>query len=89
MRRPSHGYKTPRSAVPIRTSNRFSALSDAPTEKPDESALVIGDSIVWNVKIETPDTRGRTGTTFQAGKSHTHPGHPIHPTTILKHGQPY
>ncbi len=31
------------SSVPIRTSNRFSPLSDAPTEKPDESALVIGD----------------------------------------------
>ncbi|KAL0148586.1 hypothetical protein M9458_056133, partial [Cirrhinus mrigala] len=39
-----------------RTSNRFSPLSDAPTEKPDESALVIGDSIVRNVKIETPAT---------------------------------
>ncbi len=36
--------------------NRFSPLSDAPTEKPDESALVIGDSIVRNVKIETPAT---------------------------------
>ncbi len=31
----------------------------------------------------------RTGTKFQAGKSHTHPGHPIHPQQILKHGQPY
>ncbi len=31
-------------------------LSDAPTEKPGESALVIGDSIVRNVKIETPAT---------------------------------
>ncbi len=45
-----------RSSVPIRTSNRFSPLSDAPTEKPGESALVIGDSIVRNVKIETPAT---------------------------------
>ncbi|MGL6082244.1 MAG: hypothetical protein ACRC4N_07165, partial [Gammaproteobacteria bacterium] len=27
---------------------------------------------------------GRTGTKFQAGKSHTHPGHPIHPQQILK-----
>ncbi len=44
------------SSVPIRTSNRFSPLSDAPTEKPGESALVIGDSIVRNVKIETPAT---------------------------------
>ncbi len=31
--------------------------------------------------------QGRTGTKFQAGKSHTHPGHPIHPQ--LKHGLPY
>ncbi len=45
-----------RSSVPIRTSNRFSPLSDEPTEKPGESALVIGDSIVRNVKIETPAT---------------------------------
>ncbi len=51
VRRPSHGSKH-RSSVPIRTSNRFSPLSDAPTEKPGESALVIGDSIVQNVKIE-------------------------------------
>ncbi len=55
VRRPSRGSKH-RSSVPIRTSNRFSPLSDAPTEKPDESALVIGDSIVRNVKIETPAT---------------------------------
>ncbi|KAL0148844.1 hypothetical protein M9458_055853, partial [Cirrhinus mrigala] len=45
-----------RSSVPIRTSNRFSPLSDAPIEKPDESALVISDSIVRNMKIETPAT---------------------------------
>ncbi len=45
-----------RSSVPIKTLNRFSPLSDAPTEKPDESALVNGDSIVRNVKIETPAT---------------------------------
>ncbi len=55
VRRPSRGSKH-RSSVPIKTSNRFSPLSDAPTEKPDESALVIGDSIVRNVKIETPAT---------------------------------
>ncbi len=55
VRRPSRGSKH-RSSVPIRTSNRFSPLSDAPTEKPGESALVIGDSIVRNVKIETPAT---------------------------------
>ncbi len=55
VRRPSRGLKH-RSSVPIRTSNRFSPLSDAPTEKPGESALVIGNSIVQNVKIETPAT---------------------------------
>ncbi len=53
VRRPSRGSKH-RSSIPIKTSNRFSPFSDAPTEKPDESALVIGYSIVWNVKIETP-----------------------------------
>ncbi len=37
--------------------NIFSPLSDAHTKKPDERALVIGDSIVLNVKIETPATR--------------------------------
>ncbi len=55
VRRHSRGSKH-RSSIPIKTSNRFSPLSDAPTEKPDESALVIGDSIVWNMKIETPAT---------------------------------
>ncbi|XP_048010413.1 uncharacterized protein LOC125244366, partial [Megalobrama amblycephala] len=35
---------------------RFSPLSDAPTENPVESALVIADSITRNVKIETPAT---------------------------------
>ncbi len=55
VRRPSPRSKHC-SSVPIKTSNRFSLLSDAPTEKPDESALVIGDSIVRNVKIETPAT---------------------------------
>ncbi|XP_056591619.1 uncharacterized protein LOC130410778 [Triplophysa dalaica] len=44
------------STVPIKVSNRFAPLSDAPTEKPAESALVIGDSIVRNVNIETPAT---------------------------------
>ncbi len=39
------------SSVPIKTLNTLSSLSDAPTEKPDESALVIGDSIVRTVKI--------------------------------------
>ncbi len=55
VRRHSHGSKHC-SSIPIKTSNRFSPLSEAPTEKPDESALVIGDSIVRNVKIETPAT---------------------------------
>ncbi len=55
VRRPSRGLKH-RPSVPIKTSNRFSAFNDAPTEKPDESALVIGDSIVRSVKIETPAT---------------------------------
>ncbi len=55
VRRPSRGTKH-RSSIPIKTLKRFSPLSDAPTEKPDESALVIGDSIVQNVKIETPAT---------------------------------
>ncbi len=55
VRRHSRGSKHC-SSVPIKTLNRFSPLSGAPTEKPDESALVIGDSIVRNVKIETPAT---------------------------------
>ncbi len=55
VRRHSHGSKHC-SSVPIKTLNRFSPLSDTPTEKPDENALVIGDSIVRNVKIETPAT---------------------------------
>ncbi|KAA0708867.1 hypothetical protein E1301_Tti011802 [Triplophysa tibetana] len=44
------------STIPIKVSNRFAPLSDAPTEKPAESALVIGDSIVRNVNIEAPAT---------------------------------
>ncbi|XP_052407393.1 uncharacterized protein LOC127952728 [Carassius gibelio] len=55
VRQRSRGSKH-RSSVPIKTLNRFSPLSDAPTEKPDESALVIGDSIVRNVNIKTPAT---------------------------------
>ena len=55
VRRHSRGSKH-HSSVPIKTLNRFSPLSEAPTEKPDESALVIGDSIVRNVKIEAPAT---------------------------------
>ncbi len=52
---PSRGSKHCYS-VPIKITNRFSPLSDAPTEKPDESALVISDSIVRNVKIEAQAT---------------------------------
>ncbi len=44
VRRHSHRSKH-RSSIPIKTLNRFSPLSDAPTEKPDESALGFGDSI--------------------------------------------
>ncbi|XP_067260365.1 uncharacterized protein, partial [Chanodichthys erythropterus] len=54
VRWPSRGKQ--HSSVPLRTSNRFSPLSDAPTENPVESALVIGDSIKRNVKIETSAT---------------------------------
>uniref|UniRef100_A0A9J8BRA2 Uncharacterized protein n=1 Tax=Cyprinus carpio carpio TaxID=630221 RepID=A0A9J8BRA2_CYPCA len=55
VRRHSRGSKHC-SSVPIKTLNRFSPLSEAPTEKPDQSSLVIGDSIIRNVKIETPAT---------------------------------
>ncbi len=55
MRRLSRRSKH-RTSVLIKTLNGFSPLSDAPTEKPNASALVIGDSIVWNVEIETPAT---------------------------------
>ncbi len=55
VRRHSRGSKH-RFSIPIKTFNRFSPLSDAPTEKPDESTLIIRDSIVRNVKIETPAT---------------------------------
>ncbi len=41
VRQHSHGSKH-RSSVPIRTSNRFSPLSDTPTKKPGESALLYG-----------------------------------------------
>ncbi len=52
--RPSRRSKH-RSSVPIKTLNRFSPLSNASTEKPDESALVIGYSIVRNVRAREPD----------------------------------
>ncbi len=45
VRWPSRGSKH-HSSVPIKKSNRFSPLSEAPTEKPDESALVVGDYVV-------------------------------------------
>ena len=41
---------------PTHVSNRFSPLSNAPAEKLVERALVIGDSILRNVKIATPTT---------------------------------
>ena len=44
------------SSIPITTLNMFSPLSETPTENPVECALVIGDSITRNVKIETPAT---------------------------------
>ncbi len=50
VRRPSHGLKHS-SSVLINISNRFSPLSDALTEKPDESAIVIGDSITFTLHI--------------------------------------
>ncbi len=53
VRRHRHGSKHCSSDQNIK---QVLPLSDTPTEKPDECALVIGDSIVWNVKIETPVT---------------------------------
>ena len=41
---------------PTHVSNRFSPLSNAPAEKLVERVLVIGDSILRNVKIATPTT---------------------------------
>ncbi len=53
--RSSHGSKN-HSSVPIAITNRFAPLSETPTEHSVECALVIGDSITRNVKIETPAT---------------------------------
>ncbi len=44
------------SSVPIAITNRFAPLSETPTEHSVECALVIGDSITRNLKIETPAT---------------------------------
>jgi len=44
------------SSVSITITNRFSPLSETPTENPVESAQVIGDYITQKVKIETPAT---------------------------------
>ena len=35
-------------------SNRFAPLSETPSETPVERALVIGDSILWHVKLASP-----------------------------------
>ena len=51
--RSSRGSKN-HSSVPITITNRFAPLSETPTE--NDCALVIGDSITRNVKIETPTT---------------------------------
>lgn len=40
--------------APIHVSNRFAPLSEAPTEEPVKSTLVIGDSIVRHVKLASP-----------------------------------
>uniref|UniRef100_A0A9J7XCZ9 Uncharacterized protein n=1 Tax=Cyprinus carpio carpio TaxID=630221 RepID=A0A9J7XCZ9_CYPCA len=45
-----------RPSILIKIFNRFSPFSNTPTEKPDQSTLVIGNSIVQNVKNETPAT---------------------------------
>ncbi len=52
VRRPSRGSKTP--LFPFRSEHQTGSPHSVtqPTEKPGESALVIGDSIVRNVKIE-------------------------------------
>ena len=54
-RRSSRGSKN-HSSVPLPITNRFAPLSETPTENPVDCALVIGDSITRNVKIETPAT---------------------------------
>ena len=52
-RHSSRGSKN-HSSVPIPITNRFAPLSETPTENHVDCALVIGDSITRNVKIETP-----------------------------------
>lgn len=47
----SHRVKPHHSPIPVRVYNRLFPLSDAPTEKPVESVLVKGDSLLRNMEI--------------------------------------